>query len=198
MKKNLLSPISPLPVGDSPAWACWLAGPHARPTLSGDVLMLAIAVVAAPLILAFTLDHWIAAAPGARGIWRARASRLPVPLLTAVLACVAAAHADALIDALEYVVGSGLIYALGVFVAFLVLAAVVAKVLAVVWRLPTAQGRTLAFSFGTRNSFVILPWVLALPAGWELAAVVVVLQSLVELLGMIAYLWLIPRTLFPD
>ena len=103
-----------------------------------------------------------------------------------------------MIDALEYVVGSGLIYALGVFVAFLVLAAVVAKVLAVVWRLPTAQGRTLAFSFGTRNSFVILPWVLALPAGWELAAVVVVLQSLVELLGMIAYLWLIPRTLFPD
>ena len=46
-----------------------------------------------------------------------------------------------------------------------------------------------AFSFGTRNSFVVLP--LALPVSLEMAVVVVVCQSLVELLGMIAYLrWL--------
>ena len=189
---NLLGQIVLLPV------ALGLAGAQARPAVSGDVLMLVIVVVAVPLIVALALDRWIAAAPSARGIWRTRVSRLPVPLLTAVLACVAAAHADALVDALEHAVGSGLIHALGAFVAFLVVAAVLAKVLAVVWRLPAAQGRTLAFSFCTRNSFVILPLVLVLPAGWEMAAVVVVLQSLVELLGMIAYLWLIPRKLFPD
>jgi arsenite transporter len=79
---------------------------------------------------------------------------------------------------------------------FLVAAALVAKALARWLALPTAQGRTLAFSLGTRNSFVVLPLALALPAGWEATAVVVVVQSLVELLGMAAYLWWVPRKLF--
>ncbi|MDP3222391.1 MAG: hypothetical protein Q8M96_04570, partial [Rubrivivax sp.] len=50
---------------------------------------------------------------------------------------------------------------------------------------------------GTRNSFVVLPFALSLPAGWELAAVVIVVQSLVELLGMVFFLWWVPRHLFP-
>lgn len=49
---------------------------------------------------------------------------------------------------------------------------------------------------GTRNSFVVLPLALLLPAGWEVAAVVIVVQSLVELFGMVAYVWVIPRHLF--
>jgi arsenite transporter len=60
-------------------------------------------------------------------------------------------------------------------------------------RLPAGQGRTLAISLGTRNSFVVLPFALTLPAGWEAAAMVIVLQSLVELLGMLAYLASMPR-----
>ena len=63
-------------------------------------------------------------------------------------------------------------------------------------RLPVEQGRTLAFSMGTRNSFVVLPLALLLPTGWEVAAVVIVVQSLVELFGMVAYVWVIPRYLF--
>jgi ACR3 family arsenite efflux pump ArsB len=58
-------------------------------------------------------------------------------------------------------------------------------------------GRTLAFSLGTRNSFVVLPFALALPPGWE-AAVLIVLQSLVELLGMVLCLWALPRWVFAD
>ena len=85
-----------------------------------------------------------------------------------------------------------------VFVAFLVLAALLAKVLALVLRLPNDQGRTLAFSLGTRNSFVVLPFALTLPAGWEVAAVVIVVQSLVELFGMVVYLWWLPNYLFPS
>jgi ACR3 family arsenite transporter len=57
-------------------------------------------------------------------------------------------------------------------------------------------GRTLAFSLGTRNSFVVLPFALALPAGWETTVVVIVFQSLVELFGMVFYLWWLPRHLF--
>jgi ACR3 family arsenite efflux pump ArsB len=81
-------------------------------------------------------------------------------------------------------------------VLFLVVAAVLAKVAAAMFRLPRPQARVLAFSFGTRNSFVVLPLALALPAGWELAALVIVLQSLVELLGMAVYLVIVPRILF--
>ncbi|TVP93698.1 MAG: arsenic resistance protein, partial [Pseudomonadaceae bacterium] len=58
-------------------------------------------------------------------------------------------------------------------------------------------GRTLAFSLGTRNSFVVLPLALSLPSGWELVAVVIVMQSLVELFGMLLYLHWLPRRLFP-
>ncbi|MNL78247.1 hypothetical protein D3C87_2045880 [compost metagenome] len=71
-----------------------------------------------------------------------------------------------------------------------------AKAIARTLRLPVEQGRTLAFSMGTRNSFVVLPLALLLPAGWEVAAVVIVAQSLVELFGMVAYVWLVPRYLF--
>ena len=49
---------------------------------------------------------------------------------------------------------------------------------------------------GTRNSFVVLPLALTLPSGWEVAAMVIVAQSLVELVGMVAYVWLVPTHLF--
>ena len=42
----------------------------------------------------------------------------------------------------------------------------------------------------------MLPFTLALPAGWETTVVVVVFQSLVELFGMLAYLWWLPQRLF--
>ena len=77
------------------------------------------------------------------------------------------------------------------------LAAATARVLAGIFSLPAAQGRMLTFSFGTRNSFVVLPLALALPSSFELAAVVVVFQSLVELVGMAAFLWWVPKRLFP-
>lgn len=82
------------------------------------------------------------------------------------------------------------------FVFYLLLAALIAKGLSRLLRLPLDQGRTLAFSFGTRNSFVVLPFALALPADREVSAVVIVVQSLVELLGMVLYLVWVPRRLF--
>ena len=42
---------------------------------------------------------------------------------------------------------------------------------------------------------VMLPFALALPTGLEAAAVVIVAQSLVEFLGMVAHLWCVPRVL---
>ena len=65
------------------------------------------------------------------------------------------------------------------------------------WLSPV-QGRTLAFSMGTRNSFIDLPFALSLPAGWEIAAIVVVTQSLTELFGMVFCLWFVPIVVLMD
>lgn len=106
---------------------------------------------------------------------------------------VATAHVGAVRDAAHL-----LPTVVAIAVGFLVAALVLAKLLGLAGRLPAPQGRTLAFSFGTRNSFIVLPFALSLPAGWEVAAIVIVMQSLVELFGMVFYLWFVPRILFPD
>jgi ACR3 family arsenite transporter len=49
------------------------------------------------------------------------------------------------------------------------------------------------FSGATRNSLVVLPLALALPASLSLAPVVVVTQTLVELIGMVIFVRLVPR-----
>ncbi|MCA1979567.1 MAG: arsenic resistance protein, partial [Thiobacillus sp.] len=122
---------------------------------------------------------------------RERLAWAPVPLLAVVVCLIAGAQVGAVIEATAL-----LPVVVPLFVVYLVFAALAAKLLARTLRLPAAQGRTLAFSLGTRNSFVVLPFALALPAGWEVAAVVIVVQSLVELFGMVAYLAWLPRHLF--
>ncbi|MFD5330131.1 hypothetical protein ACFWJO_40495, partial [Streptomyces sp. NPDC127092] len=57
--------------------------------------------------------------------------------------------------------------------------------------------RAIVFSGATRNSLVVLPLVLALPAAFDLAPLVVVTQTLVELIVMVVFVRLIPR-LLPD
>lgn len=85
-----------------------------------------------------------------------------------------------------------------IFAVFAVAAAWLGKVLGQVFRLPAESGRTLAFSFATRNSFVVLPLALALPAGWEVAVLIIVLQSLIELLAMSLFVRWVPQQLIRD
>lgn len=66
------------------------------------------------------------------------------------------------------------------------------------FRLDTAAGRAIVFTGATRNSLVVLPLALALPDAFAVAAVVVVSQTLVEVLAMVAYVRLIPRLLPTD
>ncbi len=65
-------------------------------------------------------------------------------------------------------------------------------------RLRFDAGRALAFSLGTRNSFVVLPFALALPVGWQSTVVVIVVQSLMERIGLMLCLRLLPHDLFPE
>lgn len=163
-----------LGVGKALAPALWSAAP----------------IVLIPLVAAALSERWLESRDDGRRL-RERIAWWAVPLLGLVVFLIAAAEVDALRET-----PTGWQSAVLVFVAFLLLAAVLAKMLARIAKLPAHQGRTLAFSFGTRNSFVVLPIALSLPLGWEAAALIIVIQALVELLGMLVYLWAVPRHLF--
>ncbi|MDP3230493.1 MAG: arsenic resistance protein [Acidovorax sp.] len=150
----------------------------------------AVLIVLVPLAGAAVAERWMETHPKAEGL-RENMAWWPVPLLALVVFLIAGAQVGTVLDAMAQ-----LSTVLPVFVLFLVAAALLAKGIALQLGLPAAQGRTLAFSLGTRNSFVVLPLALLLPAGWELAAVVIVVQSVVELFGMVAYVWVIPKYLF--
>lgn len=152
----------------------------------------ALLVVLVPLAAATASEIWFRKRIEHERM-RERLAWGPVPLLSLVVFMVAAANATAVRDALAVVP-----VVAGAALVFLVISTIVAKVISLAFGLPSAQGRTLAFSFGTRNSFVVLPVALALPSGWEIVAIVIVIQSLVELLSMIFYIWFVPRVLFPE
>ncbi|WP_083006777.1 arsenic resistance protein [Halomonas sp. GT] len=118
---------------------------------------------------------------------------LPVPLLALVVLVIAATQVNSVL-ALTHVS----VQVVFIFVGYLIVAAFLGKVLGRLFKLPAASARTLAFSFGTRNSFVMLPIALTLPNGWQAAAVVIVFQSLVELFGMIALIRWVPGKLIPS
>ena len=84
-----------------------------------------------------------------------------------------------------------------VYVVFLIVMAFAGVVVGRGFRLDVASTRAVTFSGATRNSLVVLPLALALPVGYEAAAAAIVTQTLVELIGMVAYVWAIPR-LVPD
>lgn len=125
--------------------------------------------------------------------WLRWTGELAIALLAAVIFLIAASQAQTILDEIGKLAWAPLMFAL-----YLVFAALLARLAASRFSLGIAAGRTLAFNFGTRNSFVVLPLALALPAGWEAAVAVIVMQSFVELAGMIGFLWAIPRWLFRD
>lgn len=157
-----------------------------------ELLLAFTGLILLPLLLAFITEKW---AQGSRFRERhvERLGWLPVPLLAGVILSIAATQVGVVIDALP-----SLGWLLLAFSSFLLIAALLARLLAHKLQLPLAQGRVLAFSMSTRNSFVVLPLALSLPASYELAVVAVVFQSLVELIGMAFFLWWIPQRLFPD
>ncbi|PWE32363.1 bile acid:sodium symporter [Maritimibacter sp. 55A14] len=151
-----------------------------------------VTLILLPLAAAFVIERWAETRPGRQHVV-GRLGWLPIPLLALVVFLIAASQVDAVRDALPL-----LAQVAGIYVAYLVAAALFGCTVGCVAGLPAPERRTLIFSFGTRNSFVVLPLVLALGPESSTAAVVIVLQSLVELLGMIAYLWIVPRYLVPE
>lgn len=157
----------------------------------GPIVTVFLTLIVAPLVAAWVLERWAEARSG-RDAVMTRLAWFPVPLLALVVFLISASQVQTVAASLPI-----LPQVTGVFVGFLVLALIAALAIARALDLPPRSGRALVFSLGTRNSFVVLPLALALPQEWRLAIVVIVFQSLVELLGVLVYLKAVPR-LLPD
>lgn len=90
-----------------------------------------------------------------------------------------------------------LLLTIPVYVLFAAIMVPIGAIAGKISRLDVPARRAVVFSGATRNSLVVLPLVLALPAAFNLAPLIVVTQTLVELVTMVTFVrlipWLLPR-----
>ena len=153
-------------------------GPFARAFL----LLIVVPLTAAALVQALGRRH------RAGRVIEFTMLGLMVPLMMGTLFVVVASQAGAV-----GAVASQLLVLVPIYAGFLVVMAAAGIGVARLFRLEYSGTRALVFSGATRNSLVVLPLALALPASLSLAPVVVVTQTLVELVGMVVLVRLIPR-----
>ncbi|ATY16388.1 arsenic resistance protein [Amycolatopsis sp. AA4] len=167
----------------------FLGADLAQVVRAGPFLQAFLVLIALPLTLAWLTQAWAARRPTGRR-FAAAAGTAMVPLMAATLAIVVASQIPKLHSGLGAVAG-----AVPFYVVFLVVMAFAGLGVARLFRLDVPAGRAIVFTGATRNSLVVLPLALALPDDLALAAVVVVAQTLVEVVGMVAYVRLVPRLL---
>ncbi|SDH22600.1 arsenic resistance protein [Microbacterium pygmaeum] len=171
-----------------PVYLTVLAGPgvlegmEIAPFLEAFVFLIVI-----PLLLA-ALTQWVA--PRVRWVAAVElgAVGVMVPLMMITLFVVVASQAGLVLANLP-----GLATVIPIYVVFLIVMAFVGAGTSRIARLDVKSARAVTFSGATRNSLVVLPLALALPAELALVPAVVVAQTLVELIGMTIYVRVIPR-----
>ena len=157
----------------------------------GPFLEAFLLLIVLPLGLALLTERW---AKGSRAgeRWANAMGWLPVPFMALTLLVVVASQLPKIGDSLVQVAR-----VVPVYVAFLVVMAVVGLLTARAFGLGTKEGRALIFTGATRNSLVVLPLALALPAAFDLTPAVIVTQTLVELAGLLVYTRVVPAWLLP-
>ncbi|WP_326705474.1 arsenic resistance protein [Streptomyces cyaneofuscatus] len=146
-------------------------------------------LIVIPLALAWGLQAWAGRREGGRKVSDAATTTM-VPLMAATLLVVVASQVPKVGGNLTDVAAVVPFYAV-----FLVVMAFAGKAVARLFRLDVPGGQAVVFSGATRNSLVVLPLALALPDAYAIAAVVVVTQTLVEVVGMVLYVRAVPRLL---
>ncbi|MER7209441.1 bile acid:sodium symporter [Streptosporangium sp. NPDC000239] len=144
-------------------------------------------LIAAPLAAAAVVQALARRHRAGRIVEEAMAGSM-VPLMMATLAVVVGSQISA--------VGSqalALLRLVPLYAAFVVLAVAIGRLTARTASLDVAATRAVMFSAATRNSLVVLPLALALPAVLDIAPLAVVTQTLVELVAMVVLVRLVPR-----
>lgn len=167
----------------------FLGADLAQVVRTGPFLEAFLVLIAIPLALAWLTQAWAARHTTGRRFADAAGSAM-VPLMAATLATVVASQTPKLHGGLGPVAS-----VVPFYVVFLAVMAFAGLGVARLFRLDVPGGRAIVFTGATRNSLVVLPLALALPDEFAVAAVVVVTQTLVEVVGMICYVRLVPRLL---
>lgn len=151
-----------------------------------------VLLIVLPLTLAWLTEAWAErSATGER--WRDAMEWFPVPMMGTTLLVVIASQLPRVQDSIGQVAS-----VVPVYVAFLVVMPLLGRLAAGLFRMDVGEGRALVFTSVTRNSLVVLPLALALPAGYQLVPAVVVTQTLVELTGMVVLTRVVPAWLLPE
>ena len=161
---------------------------------AGPFVRALVLLILAPLALAALLQWGAVRGRGgvrdtAAGVVRGFTAAM-VPLMVVTLFTVVASQIRGVGERLPALAAVVPLFA--AFAAVMVALGVVAARWA---RLDVPAGRALVFSGVTRNSLVVLPLALALPASLDPAPLVVVTQTLVELGAMVSLVRLVPRLL---
>ena len=159
------------------------AGPFVEAFLLLIVVPMVLAVLTAALVKRSRVVR----------VWSDAWAWLPVPAMALVLWVVIASQITSVVRDIGL-----LLPVIPVYVGFLVLAPLLGMLASRLFALPAVTARAVTFSASTRNSLVVLPLALALPEDVRgLAATVVILQTLVELVGELIYIRLIPALVWP-
>ncbi|KDA06939.1 arsenic resistance protein [Microbacterium sp. CH12i] len=152
-----------------------------EPFVEAFLILIVIPLTAAAIVQALARRHRVG-----RVIEEVFAAAM-VPLMMATLAVVVGSQIAG--------VGSqavALLRVVPLYAAFLVLMLLIGVAAGRVVRLPVPETRAVVFSGATRNSLVVLPLALALPGPLAIAPLAVITQTLVELVGMVVFLRLVP------
>ncbi|WP_438349354.1 arsenic resistance protein [Paenibacillus sp. FA6] len=152
-----------------------------------------LSLIMLPLLFAVFTQFWARRRPKGQSALNATAW-LPVPFMALTLIVVVASQIEKVYTDFNVVVR-----VVPIYVLFLIIMPAISRLIAMLFRLDIGAGRALIFSSGTRNSLVMLPLALALPDDWAtIAAAVIVTQTIVELIGELIYIRLIPGFVMRD
>ncbi|WP_323962049.1 arsenic resistance protein [Arthrobacter sp. JZ12] len=153
----------------------------------GPFLEALLVLIVLPLILAALTQKWAGRAVAGRTVMTIMQGAM-VPLMMATLAVVVGSQIARVGQDI-----TSLLAVIPLYAAFLVIMVPLGLAVARMAKLNPPSSTAVIFSGGTRNSLVVLPLALALPETLSLVALVVMTQTLVELIGMLAYVRFIPR-----
>ncbi|MDQ1106571.1 bile acid:sodium symporter [Nocardioides zeae] len=172
-----------------PAYLWLFVGPDVADVVAaGPFLRALLVLIVLPLAAAVLVQRAARRGRAGRVVVDVAAAAM-VPLMAATLAVVVASQVPGIADGRL----TTLLAVVPVYVAFLVVMAPLGALTARVAGVDAPAARALVFSGATRNSLVVLPLALALPEAYAIAALVVVTQTLVELVGMVVYVRVVPR-----
>ncbi|WP_455927042.1 arsenic resistance protein [Pseudomonas capeferrum] len=149
-------------------------------------------LIVAPMILA-VLTTSLSRRSRVISAWNDAWAWLPVPAMALVLMVVIGSQITTVVRDIGL-----LAPVIPVYVGFLLLAPLMGALASRLFKLPASTARAVTFSASTRNSLVVLPLALALPEDIRgLAGAAVITQTLVELVGELLYIRLMPLLIWP-